>query len=103
MSKLLYYLTGSKCSKTLPAIVEDYVWEDIVTYIERCQSVVAELREFRIMGNEQQTSLYHAPQLLRVPAEKERGQIVEGNDLIAIACNGPFIKVLRLVPLAPLR
>ena len=52
MSKLLY-LTGSKWSKTLPAIVADIFGKDIVTYVERCQSVVVELREFRIMGIEE--------------------------------------------------
>ena len=52
MSKLLY-LTGSKWSRTLPEIVEDIFGKDIVTYIERCQSVVVELHKFRIMGIEE--------------------------------------------------
>ena len=82
--------------------MEDIFEKDIVTCFQRCQSVVVKLRQLRVMRVEQQTSLDHAPQLSRITAEKERGQIVEGNDLIRIARDGPFIKVLRLIPLAPL-
>jgi len=64
-------------------------------------SVVVKLCELAIMGIEHQTSLNNVPQFSRVAAEKERSEIVEGDNPIWIANDSAFIKVLRLIALSP--
>ena len=59
-----------------------------------------ELCESGIMGIEHQTSLNNAPQFFRVAAEKERSEIVEGDNPIWVTNDSAFIKVLRLIALS---
>jgi hypothetical protein len=53
------------CRQQLADIFE----EDIVTCVQRCQSVVVQLREFRIARIEHQTSRDDVPKLFGITAE----------------------------------